>query len=120
MPLKLVFRTSVGVGNVILPGEKVADEAAVHEQRASVEGLPDGTLPTAKIGHRGQDAAGEDPDSMVDKVGKIIDDGAETAPGLGGRAGRDVDGADNTASEQSTEAGNDESIKEGGAVKDEL
>lgn len=124
LPLRLVFRTSVGVGNVMRPGEKAVEERTGQEQGGSVEGLPDESLPTAKVGHEARDSGGVDSDSMVEEVGRIIDEGeaqagSDPAADKGERA---VDEADNPPSpeEDGSEAVNDKPRNEGAAVKDEL
>ena len=79
MPVRLVFRTgSTAVGMV--GGKPGASMGVVDEQgRARVVGVgEEGSVPTADVGGRakGRVAGGgqaDDPDSMVEKVGKIVD-----------------------------------------------
>lgn len=98
LPLRLVFRTSVGVGNVTRPGEGVDEKGADQARKASVEGLPDENLPTAQVEHEVRDGteAEADPDSMAEKVGSVIDEArAEASPDLAGeKAGSAAGGAE--------------------------
>lgn len=121
LPLRLVFRTSVGVGNVMMPGEKGTDEKSPSQvQEVSVEALPDESLPTAKVGREETQGKGDvDPDSMVEKVGKIIDESEEQLDP--DRIGRVVDGTDTLlAQEDGPGIGGDGPQKEHAVVKDEL
>lgn len=121
LPLRLVFRTSVGVGNVMRPGEKAVEEQTGQGQGGSVEGLPDDSLPTAKVGQDARDSENVDPDSMVEKVGRVIDEG-ETEGGThsADKDGRAVHQADNPASEDGSEVASGKLREEGAAMKDEL
>lgn len=121
LPFRLVFRTTVGVGNVMRPGEKAVEQGTVREQGGSVEGLPDESLPTAKVEHEVRDSGGADPDSMVEKVGRIVDEG-ETEAELDSavRAGRVVHEAEDLAPDGGSEVGGDGGRNDGTAVKDEL
>ena len=44
--------------------------------KVPVEGLPKDDLPTANVGQGEGSAGGDDPDSMVDQIGKIVDEGS--------------------------------------------
>jgi protein transport protein SEC20 len=78
LPLRLVYSTTVKVGSALVPGgaSKNETEVVAGQPLAQVEGLPDETLPIAKVGEDGtpQENTDSDPDSMVHKVGKIIDE----------------------------------------------
>lgn len=121
LPLRLVFRTSVGVGNVMRPGEKAVDEKPGQGRDAAVEGLPDESLPTAKVGHEVRDGREVDPDSMAEKVGRIIDEAeVEADPESADKAGGVAGEADIPASEDGLRTEMEGSRGEGAAVKDEL
>lgn len=78
LPLKLVFKTSVGVSNAVGQAGGRSDgasQAGLQDAKASVEGLPDESLPTVKVETGPSDKPEVDPDSMVEKVGKLIDEG---------------------------------------------
>lgn len=106
LPIRLVFRTSVGVGNVMRPGEGVDEKGADQARKASVEGLPDESLPTAQVEHEVRDGTEADPDSMAEKVGSVIDEArAEASPDLAEeKAGRAVDGAEEKTRSAADEA----------------
>ncbi len=77
LPLRVMFRTSVGVGSAVVGsggGASAPEEVVVREHVASVEGLPDETLPTVKVAQEERDDTKPDPDSMVEKVGRIVDE----------------------------------------------
>jgi protein transport protein SEC20 len=81
LPLKLIFRTTVGVGSAVMKsggrpsgrGDGIAEQAKV-----SVDGIPDGSLPTARTGEdKEAPKARGDPDTMLEQVGKMVDEGGE-------------------------------------------
>lgn len=77
LPLRLLFRTSVGVSNAVSRSgdhSSAPGPARVEDQKASVEGLPDDSLPTADVRTKQPDAAPVDPDSMIEKVGRVVDE----------------------------------------------
>ncbi|PKS10542.1 hypothetical protein jhhlp_002296 [Lomentospora prolificans] len=86
LPLRLVFRTSVGVSNAVSrSGERpiAPDQVGMQEHKVSVEGLADESLPTAKVGMEQRDAAEVDPDSMMEKVGRIVEGVGDGEPSIG-------------------------------------
>lgn len=121
LPMRLVFRTSVGVGKVMRPGEGVDEKGVDQGRKAPVEGLPDESLPTAQVEHEVQDRTEADPDSMVEKVGKVIDEArAEASPDLAGeKAGEAVGGAEEIRSAaDEAEANTDRTKEEVGRTAD--
>ena len=121
LPLRLVFRTSVGVGNVMRPGEKAVEEGTSQGQGGSVEGLPDESLPTAKVGHEARGSGDAEPDLMIEKVGRVIDEGeAEAGTDSAGKSERVIYEADTPASNENSGVGSDETRNENAAMKDEL
>lgn len=85
LPLRIVFRTgSRAVGMVGGGGTGGARMEVVDGQGAKIQvEMGDGVVPTAKVaGSRERDEAAKgDPDSMVEKVGKIVED-VETIPAV--------------------------------------
>lgn len=93
LPLRVLFGVGVKVGDKALQG-RVGESGRVDRGvgeggEVSVDGLPKEDLPTAKVGQEGESSDGVDPDSMVDKVGKIIDEVGE-AGAKDGRPGEQV------------------------------
>ncbi|OLN88716.1 hypothetical protein CCHL11_01795 [Colletotrichum chlorophyti] len=79
LPLRLVFNITVGSGGAVVKyagSGKASELALLRDQgKVDVEGLPDESLPTAKTGHEPQrSAAGGDPESLVEKVGRIVEE----------------------------------------------
>jgi protein transport protein SEC20 len=76
LPLKVIFGVGKGVGKAALSGRDVDVEKGRVEvggsESVAVEGLPKKDLPTAKVGGDSETQQ-EDPDSMTEKVGKIMD-----------------------------------------------
>ncbi|KAK1545375.1 hypothetical protein CPAR01_02877 [Colletotrichum paranaense] len=88
LPLRLVYNLTVGGGGAVVKyaGSGSPSEAVVvNEGKIDVEGLPDESLPTIEVGREPQrSAVGGDPESLVEKVGKIVEEmpaeiGEETA-----------------------------------------
>ncbi|KAJ0313673.1 hypothetical protein COL516b_000614 [Colletotrichum fioriniae] len=88
LPLRLVYNLTVGGGGAVVKyaGSGSPSEAVVvNEGKIDVEGLPDESLPTIEVGRQPQrSAVGGDPESLVEKVGKIVEEmpaeiGEETA-----------------------------------------
>ncbi|KAK1690655.1 hypothetical protein BDP55DRAFT_724271 [Colletotrichum godetiae] len=78
LPLRLVYNLTVGGGGAVVKyaGSGSPSEAVVvNEGRIDVEGLPDESLPTIEVGREPQrSAVGGDPESLVEKVGKIVEE----------------------------------------------
>ncbi|SPO00949.1 related to protein transport membrane glycoprotein Sec20 [Cephalotrichum gorgonifer] len=104
LPLRLVFRTGVGVGSVVVRsgGEKAIVQEVSQAQGVSVEGLPDESLPTAEVAHESRDETEGDPDTLVEKVGRMVDGEGDPEP------------------QGDWEVGGDRPQSEGATVKDEL
>lgn len=86
LPLRVIFGVGKGVGNAALSGKGQDVEQGRVEvggnEKVPVEGLPKKDIPTAKVGVDDEATKG-DPDSMVEKVGKVVDEGTvveEPAP----------------------------------------
>ncbi|KAK1512913.1 hypothetical protein CTAM01_00308 [Colletotrichum tamarilloi] len=88
LPLRLVYNLTVGGGGAVVKyaGSGSPSEAVVvNEGKIDVEGVPDESLPTIEVGREPQrSAVGGDPESLVEKVGKIVEEmpaeiGEETA-----------------------------------------
>ena len=87
LPLRLLFGVGSKAGSAVMSGSGGQDSGRVEvggvDGKVPIEGIPDSSLPTAQVG---QDNKGEniasDPDSMVEKVGKIVD-AAKEADELG-------------------------------------
>lgn len=122
LPLRLVFRTSVGVGNVMRPGEKPVEEGIGQGRGNPVEGLPDESLPTVRVVPEARDSEDVDSDSMVEKVGRIIDEGgAEVRSDSADKAQGVVHEADNPVlSQDGSNVVGDRPRNEGAAARDEL
>ncbi|KAK1636781.1 hypothetical protein BDP81DRAFT_394433 [Colletotrichum phormii] len=78
LPLRLVYNLTVGGGRAVVKyaGSGSPSEAVVvNEGKIDVEGLPDESLPTIEVGREPQrSAVGGDPESLVEKVGKIVEE----------------------------------------------
>ncbi|KAL6869764.1 Protein transport protein sec20 [Amphichorda felina] len=94
LPLRILFGVGSRVGDAALQGRGQAGESGRvdgtlgSDGKVPVEGLPKEDLPTAKVGQQDPRPSDEgDLDSMVDKVGEIIDDAVEAGPEGNGRSG---------------------------------
>ncbi|KAF6835155.1 protein transport membrane glycoprotein [Colletotrichum musicola] len=81
LPLRLMFNVTIGAGGTVVKyagsGGQPSESAIVAgEGRIDVEGLPDESLPTVDVAPEPQRsaAAGGDPESLIEKVGKIVED----------------------------------------------
>ncbi|KAK1600377.1 uncharacterized protein LY79DRAFT_574702 [Colletotrichum navitas] len=78
LPLRLIYNVTVGGGGAVVKyaGSGAPSEAVVvNEGKIDVEGLPDDSLPTVQVGREPQrSAAGGDPDSLIEKVGRIVEE----------------------------------------------
>jgi len=99
LPFKLVFRTTVGVGNAVIKSgglSSPADPAHADQEKVSVDGLPDDSLPTVRVGEEKEiPKSGSDPDLLIEKVGKIVDEGGEKpgeTPVVDDQAAQDASG----------------------------
>ncbi|KAK2593914.1 Protein transport protein sec20 [Conoideocrella luteorostrata] len=85
LPLRILFGVGTKAGSAVMqrsvPGgsEKVGVGVG-KDGKVSVDGLPNADLPTAQVGQK--ETSEWDPDSMVEKVGKIVD-AAKEADELG-------------------------------------
>lgn len=107
LPLRIVFRT--GSGAVAIVGGKGAARMEVVDgsgKRVEVDMGSQGTVPTAKVGAKEERVAEADPESLVDKIGQIVEMG---------------DDKDSGAAEVFVPAdGGEEVIQEDARVRDEL
>lgn len=79
LPIRLLFGLGSTAGSAVMQaGTGPGDSGAVGgtNERVSVEGLSNEELPTAKVGQEAKPADG-DPDSMIEKVGKIVEEAEE-------------------------------------------
>lgn len=89
LPIRLVFGTGFQVGSAVMrvgssPGESGNLQMGEESGKIPVEGLPNEDLPTIQVRQEAKTAApGNDPDSMVEQVGKIVD-AVNEVDGLGG------------------------------------
>ncbi|TDZ26102.1 hypothetical protein Cob_v000671 [Colletotrichum orbiculare MAFF 240422] len=87
LPLRLMFNISIGAGSAVVRhagsgGGQASESAAVAgHAKVDVEGLPDESLPTAKVStiasaQQSQRSAevGGDAESLVEKVGRIVEE----------------------------------------------
>jgi protein transport protein SEC20 len=77
LPLRIMFGVGTKAGSAVMqsrgPGQS-GKAGVVIDGEISVDGLPDESLPTAKVGREPKVAERSDGDeSMVEKVGKIVD-----------------------------------------------
>lgn len=77
LPLRMLLGVGSKVGNAALQGREESGESARVEVggtdgKVPIEGMPGKDLPTAQVGQEGNPPDG-DPDSMVDRVGKVVD-----------------------------------------------
>ncbi|KAF9879916.1 hypothetical protein CkaCkLH20_02727 [Colletotrichum karsti] len=103
LPLRLMFNISIGSGRAVVRyagSEGQASESAVvgGQGKIDVEGLPDESLPTADVREPQRSAGvGGDPDSLVEKVGKIVEE-------MPAEIGEETTTDDGDAADESTEA----------------
>lgn len=85
LPLRVIFGVGKGVGNAALSGRTENVEHSQVEvggsEKVPVEGLPKKDVPTAKVGGEDEEAVKGDPESMVEKVGKVVDEGTPLEEG---------------------------------------
>ncbi|KAF3803521.1 hypothetical protein GCG54_00004692 [Colletotrichum gloeosporioides] len=79
LPLRLMFNVSIGSSRAVVKyaNSGGASESVVvgGEGKIDVEGLPDESLPTLEVREPQRSAAvGGDPESLVEKVGKIVEE----------------------------------------------
>ncbi|OHE98911.1 hypothetical protein CORC01_05807 [Colletotrichum orchidophilum] len=95
LPLRLIYNLTVGGGGAVIKyaGSGSSSEAVVvNEGKIDVEGLPDESLPTIEVGREPQrSAVGGDPESLVEKVGKIVE---EMPAEIGEETTTDTDGGE--------------------------
>ncbi|KAL6910685.1 hypothetical protein GGI43DRAFT_390810 [Trichoderma evansii] len=81
LPLRIVFGVGSKAGSAVLhsgsrePGQS-GKAGVVIDGEIKVDGLPDESLPTAKVGQEpkvAEERDGEGDESMIEKVGKIVD-----------------------------------------------
>ncbi|KAL7798543.1 hypothetical protein V8C37DRAFT_368225 [Trichoderma ceciliae] len=77
LPLRIMFGVGTKAGSAVMqsrgPGQS-GKAAVVIDGKISVDGLPDESIPTAKVGREPRVVVeGDDGESMVEKVGKIVD-----------------------------------------------
>lgn len=83
-PLRTIFGVGKGVGHLATRGGSDVDSGRVEvggNEKVPVEGLPKKDIPTAKVGEETKPSA-DDPDAMVEKIGKVLDDGTVLDEGL--------------------------------------
>ncbi|KAH0494050.1 hypothetical protein TgHK011_000685 [Trichoderma gracile] len=79
LPLRIVFGVGTKAGSAVMhhgrggPGQQSGTAGAVLDGDIRVDGIPDESLPTAKVGGERRVAEEGGEESMVDKVGKIVD-----------------------------------------------
>ena len=89
LPLRVLFGIGKRAGGAIMPGRSGPEEPGQGasggvDAKVSVDGLPREDLPTAQVGQEGtKSASDENPDSMVAKVGKIVDGEQDTENTVG-------------------------------------
>ncbi|KAL0939002.1 SEC20 domain protein [Colletotrichum truncatum] len=79
LPLRLMFNITIGSGGAVVKyagsGGKASESAVADKAKVDVEGLPDDSLPTINVREPQRSAAaGGDPESFVEKVGKIVEE----------------------------------------------
>jgi protein transport protein SEC20 len=85
LPLRILFGVGTKAGSAVMsgrPGESGKEGAAAvggGNGGVTVDGLPNEDLPTAKVGGKdGTETEEGDPDSMSEKVAKIVDEDARS------------------------------------------
>jgi protein transport protein SEC20 len=78
LPLRILFGVGTKAGSAVMQGRagesgKEAAGAGGAGGGVTVDGLPNEDLPTAKVGGEDTKMADGDPDSMTEKVAKIVD-----------------------------------------------
>lgn len=85
LPIRILFGVGTRAGSAVMqgrggPGESGKVQVGGEGGGVPVQGLPDDDLPTARVGQETERPLQDgDPDSMVDRVGKAIDDAKEAA-----------------------------------------
>lgn len=121
LPLRIVFGVGSKAGSAVMsstrePGQS-GKAGVVIDGEIKVDGLPDESLPTAKVGWEPKVAQEErdgNDESMVDKVGKIVD-AVKEADELGAIPGDAEDGLDDLQGSESAEV-----VVEDSRPRDEL
>lgn len=94
LPLRIVFGVGTKAGSAVMhsrgPGQS-GKAGVVIDGEIRVDGLPDESLPTAKVGREAEVEEGGEDESMVGKVGKIVD-AVHEADELGSIPGEHEDG----------------------------
>ncbi|KAI0009101.1 Sec20-domain-containing protein [Xylariaceae sp. FL0662B] len=84
LPLKLIFRGAVGITNTVglrrsqvnLSSDSASIQSSLQQARMNNEGVP-----TAQVSHQPEQPQGTpESDSMIEQVGKVIDESTEEAP----------------------------------------
>ncbi|KAL7902225.1 hypothetical protein HDV63DRAFT_410053 [Trichoderma sp. SZMC 28014] len=101
LPLRIVFGVGSTAGRAVMQsGSREAGQSGkagvVIDGEIQVDGLPDESLPTAKVGREPKvtEERGNDDESMVEKVGKIVDavNEADELGAIPGDADDDLEG----------------------------
>ncbi|KAH6610480.1 hypothetical protein Trco_000500 [Trichoderma cornu-damae] len=96
LPLRIMFGVGTKAGSAVMqsrgPGQSGKAGAAMDGEIA-VRGLPDESLPTVKAGRESRSVEGGDDESMVEKVGRIVDAANEAGEldAMPGESGDDPD-----------------------------
>lgn len=78
LPLRILFGIGSKAGSAVMPGKTVPGESGKGQivgagAKVAVEGLPKEDLPTAQVGQKKAKPTDVDPDSLLEKVGEIVD-----------------------------------------------
>lgn len=131
LPLRIVFRTgstAVGVGMGMGKGQGAGARMQVVDgagTRIAVE-MSDGAVPTMRAAGAGREEVGDavrgmDEDSMIEKVGRILDRDEQLAAGTGAEAGVEAEAEAETGADlsMSTPDGQEEEEQEAVVMPDE-
>lgn len=123
LPLRIVFGVGSKAGSAVMSGSSSREPAqsgkagVVIDGEIKVDGFPDESLPTAKVGREptvAQEERDGNDESMVEKVGKIVD-AVNEADELGAIPGDAEDGLDDLQGSESAEV-----VVEDSRLRDEL
>lgn len=123
LPLRIVFGVGSKAGSAVISGSSSREPAqsgkagVVIDGEIKVDGFPDESLPTAKVGREptvAQEERDGNDESMVEKVGKIVD-AVNEADELGAIPGDAEDGLDDLQGSESAEV-----VVEDSRLRDEL
>ncbi|POR33246.1 Uncharacterized protein TPAR_06556 [Tolypocladium paradoxum] len=89
LPIRVLFGVGTRAGSAVMqgrggPGESGKVQVGGQGGKVPVEGLPNADLPTAQVGQEAGRPSQDDADSMVDRVGKVMDAAREADGGNGG------------------------------------